>query len=338
MLCGATPPRHPDRQLIRTHHLRWARKTGLCPVAVAQKLRLWDLWTDCAVDLDPAIASIIPDYCLMYTVMDDAAETFFESAPIEVPSAALSDFVAVLDGRPAAGGIATRFPRYRPIVRALADLRARILPLGRPELYAEFVAGVDRYRRGVIQQVHMSRHGLVVSRETQIYNRFLNVAFDPTVVLLCLLKGVDLGIGGNENPMTERLHMAICRVGGVINDIISFPKEAESPNLGQYHNLVAAHFNEMRRIPEIDNPLRVSIARTFDFHNNELRDFVEIGSHCVALRPEMGAYVQLGLDMHRSWMNWCLSSDRYREAIRSAQSVRAERPVRWVLSKADALV
>jgi hypothetical protein len=275
-------------------------------------------------------ASIVADYCLLFTVMDDAAERYFTGSSIDVANGALQDVVHVIAGRAARGGSATEYPRYAQLLEVTADLRSRILACEpTPEMYDLFVLGMDRYRRGVVQQIHMSQRRIPVSRETQLYNRLLNVAMDPTVVLLCMLRGVDVSAEMANHPMMERLHIAICRLSGAMNDIISFPKEVqEGFGHSQYHNLVAANFIELARVEHIKNPLELAIARTFDFHNNEFRDVLEIGSDVAIGRPRIAKYVRLGLDMHRSFMLWCLSADRYRGAIPMQKPIRAERRVR----------
>jgi hypothetical protein len=182
----------------------------------------------------------------------------------------------------------------------------------------------------VLQQAFLSANRVRVSRETQVYNRYLNVAFDPTVSLLCMLNGIDVADDMTAHPMMERLHVAICRIGGIINDLISFPKEAAATGSdAQYQNLVAATYRELADGKPVSNPLTAAIQGAIDFHNREYLDVLEIGSVVVAGRPSLLRYVELGLDMHRSWMDWCLGAERYRTPDPTA--LRADRParIRW---------
>jgi len=158
------------------------------------------------------------------------------------------------------------------------------------------------------------------------------VAFDPTLSLVCLLNGIGVAKAMAAHPMMERLNLAICRIGGMINDIISFPKEThEDCHLGQYHNFIAANFYENKDDALVSKPLQRAIDDAFAFHNHEFQDVVAIGDAVAAEDPELRRYVDIGLAMHRSWMSWCLSSDRYASAVRPvASGVRAERPVRIV--------
>jgi hypothetical protein len=328
ILCAETPPRHTNEPRIRELHHRWARHTGLASEAVVELLSFWRLWTDCAVNLSPEAAVVISDYCLMYTVLDDAAERFFspEGQDVAIAESAMEDFMAILRGRSVCRTDARSYPMYEPLCAALADLRKRISEHASPTMYPALVDGVDRYRRGVLQQIYLSRRNIPISRETQLYNRRLNVAFDPTVVLVCMLNGVDFERNLGDHPLLERVHMAICRLGAVINDIISFPKEAaEGEERGRYHNLVAAEFADGEHREGSSNPLQSAIVRTFEFHNEEMRDLLLLGRYIREDTVRMSAHQAIGLSMHRSWMNWCLEAPRYRQAFGSTSPIVHER-------------
>lgn len=310
---------------------------NLASSAVVDRLHLWDLWSDCVPGASVRAASIIADYCLLFTVMDDIAEQYFTADDFVEPDGALTDVVSVMAGRAPRGGSAARYPHYARLIEVSLDLRTRILECGASAaMFQLFLDGMDRYRRGVVQQVYMSQHNLSVSRETQLYNRFLNVAMDPTIVLLCIVDGIDIGLDMAEHPMMERLHIALCRISAAMNDIISFPKEVQQGfGDAQYHNLVAASFNELSRLQHVSNPLELAIARSFDFHNNEFRDALEIGSDVSAGRPHLTRYVRMGLRAHRSFMVWCLSADRYRAAMGVSEVVLSDKRVRIVWPKPD---
>jgi hypothetical protein len=183
--------------------------------------------------------------------------------------------------------------------------------------------GFGRYRRGVVQQAYLAQRGQRVSRETQLYNRLLNVAYEPTITLLCIVNDFCYPDLVEGHPMLERLHTAFCRIGAIINDIISFPKEAGEHAACQ--NLIAAYHDELSSTPS-RNPLQTAIARTVEFHNREFEDCLSLGEMVLRDLPSLGSFVQLGVDMHRSWMNWCLSSSRYNAPVIAQATIPKSTP------------
>lgn len=317
ILCGAELMPHPQQAELRTLHLDWVRRSQLCSSGIAAKLQFWKLWSDCAPRVSPERASIIADYCLMYTVLDDGAEAFFRNGSLRTLDQALRNFQSVLVGRSPSAGAFADFPRYGALCEVLSDLHRRLSSPETDTVLQVLGDGFGRYRRGVVQQAYLAQRGQRVSRETQLYNRLLNVAYEPTITLLCLVNDVYYPDLVDGHPMLERLHTAFCRIGAIINDIISFPKEAGEHATCQ--NLIAAYHDELANTP-LRNPLQTAIARTVEFHNREFEDCVSLGEMVMRDTPSLGSFVQLGVDMHRSWMNWCLGSSRYNVAV-NPQSV-----------------
>lgn len=313
ILAGALPSPHPKTDVVRALHLAWAARTDLCDAAQAQKWAFWKLWTDCALERAATETSIIPDYCLAFTILDDGAEQFMAAGPLEALDNALRDFADCLAGHPEAprGGV-REYPKYSALREAWFDLGARLAVIDNGRLQSLFLRGFDSYRRGVVQQAYFARHQIRISKATQLYNRVLNVAYDPTIVLLCVIVGIQLPSTLEAHPLLERLHLALCRSGAVINDLISFPKELEATGRAStYQNMVAARMDEIERFGLATLPLEAAIQQTFQFHNREITDFVELGEYLVADIPALMAYVRLGLDMHRSWFEWCCGASRY---------------------------
>lgn len=328
VICGSPLPPHPEEQKIRTLNSAWAQKLDLFPASVIEKLALWKLWTNCARELSPKVASIISDYCLFYTVLDDSAESFFgdsEQAEIHAEKGLQAILQTLATGKiPSLVDI--RYNKIENLCAAILNLRKRILAATDNADLTLLMKGFDGYRRGVLQQIHLSRSRYPISRETQIYNRQLNVAIDPTVVLLCMLNGVNLGQNLELHPLLERAHIAISRLGGVINDIISFPKEARaSDDDCRFQNIVAADYGELVEDSfRGENPLELAIARSFAFHNLEMREFFRLSQLIGENTPLLSAYFPLCLAMHRSWMSWCLASPRYRFAMQEDRPVIKE--------------
>jgi hypothetical protein len=308
ILCGQNLTPHEQESQLRSLHLEWVRRSQLCSPGIAAKLQFWKLWSDCAPRVSPERASIIADYCLMYTVLDDGAEAFFRSGSLRTLDQALRNFQAVLVGRGSCSGRFSDFPRYEALCHALADLNRRLSSPETDAVLQVLGEGFGRYRRGVVQQAYLAQRGQRVSRETQLYNRLLNVAYEPTITLLCIVNGFYYPDLVDGHPMLERLHTAFCRIGAIINDIISFPKE--SGEHASCQNLIAAYHDELASAA-LRNPLETAIARTLEFHNREFEDCVSLGEMVMRDTPSLTSFVHLGVDMHRSWMNWCLASSRY---------------------------
>lgn len=313
ILTGTLPSAHPKIDVVRDLHLAWAARTDLCGVDQAQKWAFWKLWTDCALERGASETSIIPDYCLAFTILDDGAEQFMSSGSLEALDNALRDFADCLAGRPGTPRPSVGdYPKYAALRNAWFDLGARIAVIDSKRLQSLFLRGFDSYRRGVVQQAYFARHQIRISEATQVYNRALNVAYDPTIVLLCVIVGIQLPSALETHPLLERLHLALCHSGAVVNDLISFPKELEATGRAStYQNMIAARMDEIERFGLDPLPLQAAIQRTFQFHNREITDFVELGEHLVADVPALMAYVRLGLDMHRSWFEWCCNASRY---------------------------
>lgn len=318
ILCGQTLTPHGQEAELRSLHLEWVRRTQLCSSGIAAKLQFWKLWSDCAPQISAERASIIADYCLMYTVLDDGAEAFFRNGSLLTLDQALRNFQAVLTGRAPSPGAFTDFPRYGVLCDVLADLHRRLASSETDAVLQVLGEGFGRYRRGVVQQAYLAQRGQRVSRETQLYNRLLNVAYEPTITLLCIVNGFRYPDLADSHPMLERLHTAFCRIGAIINDIISFPKEAGEHAACQ--NLIAAYHDELVNTP-LHNPLQTAIARTVEFHNREFEDCLSLGEMVMHDAPSLAPFVQLGVDMHQSWMNWCLNSSRYIVTAAPSQSV-----------------
>ena len=319
VLCGSALEKHNDEAEIRDLHTQWSIKLDLCPTSVVEKLAFWQLWTDCARNLSPAIASIIADYCLFYAIFDDIAESFFGNSVQSVIHAenALNAILQILKTGNIQSLAGINYEKIENLCQAILDLRQRILSYAQNDDLTLLLQGFDAYRRGVLQQIYLSRANYSISRETQIYNRQLNVAFDPTVILMCMLTGVNLGQSLDRHPLLERSHILICRLGGVINDIISFPKETSASDQEcQFQNLIAANYEELVDCPSPEhNPLKSSILKTFAFHNLEMREFLRFSQYIAQDIPSLSGYFPLCVAMHRSWMSWCLNSPRYRSVL-----------------------
>lgn len=324
IVCGAELTSHGHESELRTLHLEWVRRSQLCSPGIAAKLQFWKLWSDCAPQVSAERASIIADYCLMYTVLDDGAEAFFRDGSLRTLDQALRNFQAVLVGRAPMSGAFTDFPRYGVLCDVLADLHRRLASPETDAVLQVLGEGFGRYRRGVVQQAYLAQRGQRVSRETQLYNRLLNVAYEPTITLLCIVNGFRYPDLADGHPMLERLHTAFCRIGAIINDIISFPKEAGEHATCQ--NLIAAYHDELANTP-LHNPLQTAIARTVEFHNREFEDCLSLGEMVMRDAPSLASFVQLGVDMHQSWMNWCLNSSRYIVAATPQPTVAKNMPV-----------
>jgi hypothetical protein len=80
--------------------------------------------------------------------------------------------------------------------------------------------------------------------------------------------------------------------------------------------MIAASCEEFETSNLPANPLHTAIQRTLEFHNLEFADCIELGNLMAADDASLRAYVQLGIDMHHSWMTWCLSAPRYTSAFR----------------------
>lgn len=323
ILCGDELAPHPQESQLRTLHLDWARRSDLCSPGIAAKLQFWKLWSDCAPGVSPERASIIADYCLMYTVLDDGAEAFFRSGSLRTLDQALRNFQAVLVGRAPSSGVFAEFPKYDALCEVLANLHRRLSSPETDAVLQVLGEGFGRYRRGVVQQAYLAQRGQRVSRETQLYNRLLNVAYEPTITLLCIVNDFYYPDLVDGHPMLERLHTAFCRIGAIINDIISFPKEAGEHAACQ--NLIAAYHDELAGTA-LRNPLHTAIARTVEFHNREFDDCLSLGEMVMRDTPSLASFVQLGVDMHRSWMNWCLGSSRYNVAAKASSSAPKSTP------------
>lgn len=330
ILTAPSPKQHPEARQIQEIHERWALRVGLWhedQLAALRALDLSSLWTDCLAQYPAETASIIPDYSAMFIILDDTAERFIGQRGLSgygLLKQAFSIFYQVLEGRYRGAGDAPsmQYPKYIETCTALLDLRERIVRLASEKQYERFLEGMRGYFRGVLQQVYLSGRKLATSRETQIYNRELNVAFRPTVALMAIITGLDLSDDVLEHPMFERVMLAICRLGGIINDIISFQKEVSGNAwLGQYHNLIAAEFNESSRNEKFGNLLERAISKVFEFHNNEMHDFFLYGSAIADEIPEFQEYRALCAAMHRSWMNWCLRVERYSHAFSQVPAV-----------------
>lgn len=320
----SSPIQHPEAQKIQDLHEHWAIRVGLWredQLASLRGLNLCWLWADCLADHPAEIAAILPDYCAMFIILDDTAERFIGeqgASAYKLLKQVFSIFYQILEGsfQTPSDVPAIRYPKYMETCTALVDLRERIRSHSTNRQYEWFLQGMDSYYRGVLQQVYLSGRKLKTSRETQIYNRELNVGFRPTVVLMAIISGLDLDDDVLEHPMFERVLMAICRLGGVINDIISFQKEVSADAwLGQYHNLIAAELSELSRNEKSGNLLEQAISRVFEFHNNEMNDFFLYGAAIIEDHPEFEEFHKLCAAMHRSWMDWCLKVERYSYAF-----------------------
>lgn len=334
VLCSPKEGVHPERERIQQLHEEWVLRVGLWDEANLTDLAALQfsrLWTGCIADVPAEVASVVPDYCLMFTVLDDTAERYFgQSGPnaLSLLRAVFQNYMRVLEGEDldSSEGPKLGYPKYVAIGNALADLRDRVREHASPRQYARFLLGMRNYFRGVIQQAYLSSKGAPLSRETQVYNREISLAFQPTVELMAILRGIELEDDVLQHPLFERVYQSACRVGGIINDIISFPKEVSgNALLGQYHNIVAAEFNELAREASSANLLELALRRVFRFHNNEMCDFLFFGSLIEEDEPSFGEFRELCALIHRSWMEWCLTVERYSYALEAKPTV-VERP------------
>ncbi|MEM7160742.1 MAG: terpene synthase family protein [Myxococcota bacterium] len=320
VLCLPKLAPHAKEEEIQARHEQWAMDVGLWRrenLASLEALQFSTLWTDCVPECKPEVAALIPDYCVMITIVDDTAERFFGQrrvAGFDLLQKVFANYRAVLEGSDDVPEI--DYPQYRGTCAALVDLRERTRAVTTPTQYEQFVSGMCGYFRGVLQQVYLSSKRLPLSRETQISNREINVGFRPTVVLVASVLGIELSPRVQAHPLFDRVLRAIDRLGGVINDIISFKKEVEANAwMGQYHNLIAAEFNELVRENSPGNRLEIAFRRVFQFHNNEMYDFLRCGALIIEDHPEFREFHELCTSMHRSWMDWCLTVDRYSDSI-----------------------
>lgn len=323
ILSAPPVPAHLKKNAIARHHVRWGLRMNLMPRMLIEQLALWRLWTGCLRDLSARVASILPDYRLMLIVLDDSAECYF--SPQGGDPNALHRAFRIFDGvfsQPARhwkGERVTAFPNFDAIKASLIDLRGRIVHHANGRMLPLLFQGFRDYLRGVRQQMFLSREQIITSPATQLYNRTVNAAIDPSITLVCALAGVDYRDERAGHPMFERVHQAACRASGLLNDILSFPRELATGDAScACQNHLGAQFYALYKEESRTNPLNEAVRRGFAAHNAEMMDLITLGERLRAESTALDRYITLNVEMHRSWFQWMRSVPRYAPGSPSA--------------------
>lgn len=320
MLAKKCPPEHPFAEEVQRIHTEWVLKHDLMSEEFVTMLNFKDRWLNNLHMCSPEEAAVIANYCAFFTIFDDVAEKYIETGGVATVKAVFDNFETLW--KTGSCEDIPDYPKYAALKSCIVDMRRSILMKANDEQYKAFCRGMKSFHDGVIEQIMLSKHEHKLTATTQRMNRALNVAFAPTFEIMAIFQGVYITDEARKHPFFNRVYWTLCSLGGLSNDLVSFPKETKqfgTDICSQYHNYVSAV------VPEVpDQTLQNAIDNAFEVHNSEFEESLKLGNLMCKDDPELYPFLETCLDLHSIFLYWCLYNPRYLKYCESVDVSESE--------------
>lgn len=242
-----------------------------------------------------ALAQIAADWTTLFCLLDDHIER------LDGPSAVkecLSSIAAMLRHGGEAGG--------DPLLRAGADLHARIAEVAPSEAQARFQERVSQLFEAFIVEAEVRRRGAVPDLTAYLPMRQVTVGLYVEFEISELSWGIDLGEGARFHPARGALARMASNIVGWANDIYTYEKELEQ---GEGTNLVAV-LALARGLS-----LAEAVAAAARRHDDEVRSFAALCDDLPRIEGEARAELRRYASMLTAWvrghLDWARETGRY---------------------------
>ncbi len=305
------PEIHPAADAGEAHLLDWVRREGLITAdrefAAFAGARFGEL---VAREFPGATAEGLALACEIYAwhfVFDDrhcdAPRTGCDTARLGL--AALRVLTAAEEGL-AAGHPPVPAHTDEPCARALAGICRRLAALGSAVQVERFLAAERMYLLGALTQTATVQTGTTPPVDDYITMRYYICATPVALAVLDAAYGFELPEEDFRHPDVQRLCRITAHVTGWANDVLSYGREATSPEevgLNLPTVLAAAHALTPQEALE-------AAAR---MHNDEIAAYLELEARVTArAHPRLRLYLAGLRSMMRGFYDWGMATDRYR--------------------------
>lgn len=295
------PRKNPNAAALRERTQSFVQRFQLAPEPKAQKkidaIQLEDMTAAIYVDAAPDTLQVCNDLLLWFFVSDDQYdERAIGTSPLKMQKVCMN-FLRILQTGSAREAVS-------PLGRALLDLRERLVTLSSPEWFARFVADMDLYFQGCLQEAHNRESQRVPEFEEYRSLRRASVGTYPCFDLIELGLPAALPQSVLQQPSLGVLRDLSTDVIAWVNDIVSLQKERAFLDP---HNIITV----------LNHECGISVAeavkKTVEIHNEAMEEFGRIAQ---GFARETGAPGRAYLDGLEQWMrgvfDWSFQSARYR--------------------------
>lgn len=295
------PAIHPEVERVQARSLAWARALGLVPEGPAldrlRRSRIAWLVARAYPRGELRRLQIAADWTTLFCLLDDAIE--------RLPgAAAVADELAALAARLEPGA---RKPGASPMLRAMSDLRERLLAEGAAHL-RRFQARIRELFAAFIAEAAERCAGRVPDLDGYVPMREVTVGLHVEFVIGELIAEVGLSAVARRHPLRVALARAASNLVGWANDIHTHEKEIQQ---GEVHNLVFV----LARAGDLG--LAEALRRAVELHDREVEHFVllvqgvEREEIADADREALRRYAAMMTAWVRGHLDWGRETGRY---------------------------
>ncbi|WNV89132.1 terpene synthase family protein [Umezawaea sp. Da 62-37] len=198
-------------------------------------------------------------------------------------------------------------PPGDPRVRAMVDLRGRLLALGGAEWVEGFAVEVGRMFDAITRSSLDEHHGTVPTPEAHAEVCELTIGLHPMFHFAGPVDGIDLPPPVREHSALRELAATACRIVGYARDLYAHRAEIAR---GGVHNLVLVTMRAQAVV------LDQAVDRAVEIHDGEVRDFVRRAEELPSFGPPVDEQVRDYVALLRRWVGghrkWAEYTGTYR--------------------------
>ncbi len=290
----------PHAEAVQERSVGWARRFGLVASGRERSFaagRFGWLAAHTVPDAELEILQLVADWTTWLFALDDTCDRAPDGKRPELLQEHVDHFMAVLNG---VDGV-----EPSPLVDALADLRARILPHVTPAWMSRFMHSSLQYFEACVWEAENRARGVVPREESYKVMRRFAGAVHTYLDLMELASRNYLPLDLRKDAAAQRLAQAANNVACWSNDVFSAQKEL---GYGDVHNLVVIVMHE--RGLSFAEALAVAIAQ----HDEEVRIYIAVEGSLLARWPgdERVRRYCMGLRaIMRGNIEWSITTRRY---------------------------
>jgi 5-epi-alpha-selinene synthase len=296
------PPRKsPHAAGLGEQTLAWAQRFQLAPDPKALKkivaIQLEEMTAAIYAEAEPELLQLCNDMLLWFFVSDDQYdERAIGTSPLKMEKVC-SNFLRILQTGNERAAIS-------PLGRALLDLRRRIVDRASPAWYARFLASMELYFQGCLQEAHNRASERVPEFDEYRGLRRASVGTYPCFDLIELSLREELPREVLSHPALAVLRDLSTDVIAWVNDIVSFQKERAFLDP---HNIIVVLNHEC------GISINEALAKTIEIHNEAMEEFQRIARRFLAEAPAQAQRYIAGLELWmRGVFDWSFLSARYK--------------------------
>ncbi|MFO0757452.1 MAG: hypothetical protein U0359_13225 [Byssovorax sp.] len=260
LYCPLPSIAHHEAEAIQAHSVQWALGVELiAPQDVPhwERQKIGWLAARCFPRGDRTAVEIAAAWITLHCLVDDIVEGATEDA-----------LAAVLDAMREGFNLERQHLTRRihePVARASADLRRQLLSVMTGARCDAFSRSVERLLGSFEEEAAFRKASGPATMEDLMRFREINVGVEPLLLLIEPIHGLRLGTLARSSADFKQIERAVCRIGALANDVVTFEDERRQ----------AGAINAVAFVAEVEGSTWAQARRrVVELHNLEVKRFL----------------------------------------------------------------